>query len=192
MKNYFDLIKHARKSLQKTIAYDIDSSHSGIILEEFNENNIGWKVAWSHDDHSKIIILESEQLVLSNKVDNETFVRRLLRDISSDDEETKEISSDVLCYFIESEGIKIDENILKQIILKLIHRLKVENNPNVQQKLIEVIIEYIWLETTEDQNRQNIISDLAKLDNDMLFNYFDDEDYNNNIDVLEYLKRRDL
>ena len=186
----FDYIKSTRNILQKFRAFDKKTSSYGIILEEFNENGNGWKVAFSYDKSAEIIIIESNQIQILNIIDNEEFVNRLSRDINSKDEKTREISSEVLCYFIEFFGNLINYEFLENVVLQMLQRLKIENNYDVQQKLIEGIIEYIWFENIEEEHRQNIISDLAKLDNELLFPYFEDEDYKKYEDVNIYLSKR--
>jgi hypothetical protein len=184
-----DYIKATNNNIQGQIALNKITNEKGIVIGEFNENNAGWKVQISLDNESIIQLLNPNDYTLLGYCDNQIFLDRLIRDINSQDLKTRQWTTETLCYYIETTGSDIELQLLSNSINKMINRLAIETDYDVQQKLSEGIFEYIWLEMLNKEEEQDLIIKLAKMDKDTLFCYLDDEAYLQFDEVKQFIKR---
>ncbi len=185
----YDYIRSVNKGIQAKTALNKISNEKGIVIGEFNENNTGWKVQFSLDNNTLIQLATSNDLLIIGNCDNNTFLERLVRDIYAEDLETRQWASEILCYFIESNGSELDFDLLTYSVNKMIERLSIEDNYDVEQKLSEGIFEFIWLEKLTKEKERNLIIQLAGINKDTLFCYLDDEEYLRNKEVKEFISR---
>jgi hypothetical protein len=167
------------------------TSEEGIILQEINENNTGWKVQFSFDDKTLIKRFNDDEITILEKVQHkETILERLARDINSPDLDTQIWSSEILCYFIEDYGNEIETEKLEKTVSAMFNKLSLENEYDIEQKLAEGIFEFLWLEQIDSKSQENLIIKLAELNKDCLFCYLDDEEYLSLKEVKEFVKRK--
>jgi hypothetical protein len=165
------------KSLTGHIATLKSSQESGLVLGEININNSGWKVQFSFDNKILIERTLPSDLDIKELVNDESMLKRLTRDINSNHLETRQYSSELLCYFIEETGTELDMNSLSYTINVMVDRIAVEENWDVGQKLGEGIYEFICLQKIEKNFELDLIKKLATLDKDFLYSYLNDEEY---------------
>jgi len=183
--NYIAVTHH---NYQGCIAVIKETSESGIILNERNENNTGWKVQFSFDDKSLVKRFNPDELNIHNKINDNLLLERLIRDINSDDLNTRQWSSEVLCYFIEEVGSELDFNLLKSSVDEMKNSLSVEEDFDVQLKLSEGIFEFIYLQKLDKSSEYNLITKLAALNKDVLYTYLDDEEYLQFDEVKDFIE----
>ena len=168
------------------------TSEEGIILEEINENNTGWKAQLSLDNKVLIKRVHLNEITILEKVKDEFILERLTRDINSEDLNTQLWSSEILCNFIENYGNSIDIQKLEKSISVIIDKLSLENEYEIEQKLAELIFEYLWLERIDKKAEEEFIIKLAKLNKDCLYCYLDDEEYLLLEEVKEFIDRKNI
>ena len=124
----------------------LNSETRGIILQmnSWSSENMVEKYAISLDNYIKIERVTEDNISFGEKVSDETYFNRIIRDIQSEEELTREYATEILCDFIEFEIENIDLNLLKLGIDKIIEQIKVENNINAEHKLVEGLFEFIW------------------------------------------------
>jgi len=167
-----------------------DLNETGLALGYSSEFNEEWKYTVSLDPSSKIHRVTEDKITSIEKIDNDLFYKRLLRDIQSSDLFTKKYSSELICDFIEFESDSIAFELLKDSIETIISVLKTEKDPNVGQKLAESIFEFIWLEELIETEVTNLLKRLANLNSDWTYSYLDDEDYMIIPEVKSYIERK--
>lgn len=164
----------------------------GIIVQEINENNTGWKVQFSFENNNLIKRFDFNEITVVEKLNDEILLERLTRNINSEDLDTQIWSSEILCYFIEENGMDIDENSLENAIKEMINKLSVENEYEIEQKLAEGIFEFLWLEKIDKSDEEKLIIKLANLNKDCLYCYLDEEEYMVIQEVKEFIERKDI
>jgi hypothetical protein len=168
------------------------TTEEGIILEEINENNTGWKAQFSFDNKPLIIRVNLNEITILEKVKHEFILERLTRDINSKDLNTQVWSSEILCNFIEDYGDSIDIQKLEKSVSEMINKLSFENEYEIEQNLAEGIFEYLWLERIDKKVEEELIIKLAKLNKDCLYCYLDDEEYLLFEEVKEFVERKNI
>ena len=166
------------------------TSEEGIILQEINENNNGWKVQFSFDFKNLIRRFDFSEITIIEKVKDEIILEHLTRDLNSEDINTQIWSSEILCYFIEDCGNDTEKVKLEKTIDTMYHKLKVKNEYCVEQKLAEGIFEFIWLEKIDKIAEEKLIIKLAKLNKDCFYSYLDNEEYLSIDEVREFVERK--
>ena len=68
-----------------------------------------------------------------------------------------------------------DLKILKLGIEKVIEQIKIEKNPNVEQKLAEGLFEFIWHEKLSKKEEVELLERLTEIDSYQLWSYLGDE-----------------
>jgi hypothetical protein len=165
---------------------------NGIILQEINENNTGWKVQFSFEKKNLIKRFDFDEITIVEKVKDELLLKQLIRNINSEDLDTQIWSSEILCYFIEEYGNDIEIVELEKGIELMINKLKVENEYDIEQKIAEGIFEYLCLEKIDRKEEKKLIITLAKLNKDCLYCYLDDDDYLEIEEVKEFIERKQI
>jgi hypothetical protein len=168
------------------------SSEEGIILQEINENNSGWKLQFSFDNKTLITRFDLNEITIFEKLKDELLLERLTRDINSNDLNTQIWSSEILCYFIEEYGENIEIKILEKAILEMLNELSRENEYDIEQKLAEGIFEFLWLEKIDKYAEEKLIIKLANLNKDCLYCYLDEEEYLKIHEVKEFIERKNI
>jgi hypothetical protein len=166
------------------------TSEEGIILQEINENNTGWKVQFSFENKNLIKRFDFNEITVVEKLNDEILLERLTRNINSEDLDTQIWSSEILCYFIEEYGMDIDKESLENTIKEMVNKLSVENEYEIEQKLAEGIFEFLWLENIDKSDEEKLIIKLAKLNKDCLYCYLDEEEYMAIEEVKEFIERK--
>ena len=162
----------------------------GIVLQEINENNGGWKVQFSFENKNLIKRFDFNEITVVEKVKDELLLERLTRNINSENLETQIWSSEILCYFIEEYGNVIGKVELEKAIELMTNKLKEENEYDIEQKLAEGIFEFLCLEKIDRKEEEKLIITLAKLNKDCLYSYLDDEDYLKIEEVKKFIERK--
>lgn len=175
------------KSLTGHIAFIKSTNEFGLILGKINENNTGWKVQFSFDTKVLVERLNLSDIVIGEQKGLETILERLVRDINSEDLQTRQWTSEILCYFIEENGSEIDFDTLKSSVPKLVERISLEDDWDVGQKLSEGIFEFIYLQKLDKKSEFELVTKLATLDKDYLHTYLDDEEYLDIKEVKEFI-----
>ena len=168
------------------------SSEEGIILQEINENNRGWKLQFSFDNKTLITCFDFNEITIFEKLKDELLLERLIRDISSNNLNTQIWSSEILCYFIEEYGENIELKILEKAILEMVNELSRENEYDIEQKLAEGIFEFLCLEKIDKYAEEKLIIKLASLNKDCLYCYLDEEEYLTIEEVKEFIERKNI
>ncbi|MBF4473811.1 hypothetical protein [Flavobacterium sp. HJJ] len=168
------------------------TSEEGIILQEINENNIGWKVQFSFENKNLIKRFDYNEITIVEKVKDELLLKQLIKNINSEDLDTQFWSSEILCYFVEEYGNDIEMAELAKAIESMINKLKVENEYNIEQKLAEGIFEFLWLEKIDKKEEEKLIITLAKLNKDCFYCYLNDDDYLSITEVKKFIERKQI
>ena len=169
------------------IANHKTTNEQGLILGEISFNNTGWKAQFSYDNKIEIDSINLSELNIGElRSDNESL-SRLLRDINSTSEQTREWASEILCNFIEEAGADIELDTLQSAVNKMVDRITIEDNWKVGQKLGEGIYEFICLQKIDKTAELELIKKLALLDKDFLYSYLDDEEYLQIKEVNDYI-----
>ena len=157
----------------------LNTEKTGIILNlsRWSCDNMIEKYSVSFDKECKIERITEEHISLGEKVSEIDFFNRLIRDIQSPEEKTREFSSTILCDFLEFEIVDFDLDILKLGIEEIIKQLKFEKNVNAEQKLAEGLFEFIWSEKLIKKEELELLERMIEIDSYQICNYLDDEDY---------------
>ena len=98
------------------IANHKTTNEQGLILGEISFHGVGWQAQFSYDDKIEIDVIKLSELDIGElKSDYETL-SRLLRDINSTIQQTRELASEILCNFIEEVGADIDLETLQNAL----------------------------------------------------------------------------
>jgi hypothetical protein len=117
-----------------------------------------------------------------------SFFERLIRDIQSLDEKTREYASSILCDFLEFEIEDFNSAVLKTGIEKVISQLKLEKDSSIGQKLAEGIFEFIQSKKLTPKEEIKILERLTEIESYYLYDYLDDEDYLTILKVKKYIE----
>jgi hypothetical protein len=189
LKQEFDDIKVVNNSNQGKFALNTLSNEKGIIIGEFNENNTGWKIQFSLDHSSNIQLITSKEITITGICDDTVFLERLIRDIYSEDLKTRQWASLVLCDFIEFNGEELELDLLNKSIDKMVERLSIENDYEVEKKLSEGLFEFLCLEKLTQKDEQKLVIQLANLNKEVLFCYLNNEEYAQIPEVKAFINR---
>ena len=133
------------------------------------------KYAISLDNDIKIERVTEDNISFGEKVSDETYFNRIIRDIQSEEELTREYATEILCDFIEFEIENIDLNLLKLGIDKIIEQIKVENNINAEHKLVEGLFEFIWHKKISKKAEIDLLERLTEIDKYYIWSYLGDQ-----------------
>jgi len=149
----------------------------GIILQmnSWSSEKMVPKYAISLDNDIKIVRVTKENISFGEKISDETYFNRILRDIQSEEELTREHASEILCDFLEFEIENIDLSVLKSGIQKIIEQIKVENNINSEHKLVEGLFEFIWHKKISEKAEIELLERLTEIDKYYVWSYLGDE-----------------
>jgi len=150
---------------------------TGIILElnKLSTEKFVEKFLISYDDESIIERINSEEIIIGEMVHKTIFFNRILRDIQSTNDLTREYASSILCDFLEFDikDFKIEELIIG--VETIINQVKVENNINVEHKLVEGLFEFIWHKKLDKTKEVELLERLTKIDKFYIWSYLGDE-----------------
>jgi hypothetical protein len=157
----------------------VNSEKTGITLElnSWSSENMVEKYSVSFDVESKIERITEDQISFGEKVSKTDFFKRLIRDIQSTEEKTREFASGILCDFLEFDIADFDLKTLKLGIEKIIEQLTTEKNVNAEQKLAEGLFEFIWSEKLIKKEELALLESLTEIDSYQICHYLDNEDY---------------
>jgi len=155
----------------------LNSETRGIILQmnSWSSENMVEKYAISLDNDIKIERVTEDNISFGEKVSDETYFNRIIRDIQSEEELTREYATEILCDFIEFEIENIDLNLLKLGIDKIIEQIKVENNINAEHKLVEGLFEFIWHKKISKKAEIDLLERLTEIDKYYVWSYLGDQ-----------------
>lgn len=154
----------------------LNSEETGIILEfiSLSPENIE-EFLISYDNKTKIDRITQQQIHLGEKVSKSEFFSRLIRDIQSPYQETREIASTILCDFLEFDIEEFDFRFLKSGIEKIIEQIIVEENINVEHKLVEGLFEFVWHKNLSKKAEIELLEKLTEIDKYYVWSYLGDE-----------------
>lgn len=157
----------------------LNSEKTGITLElnSWSSENMLEKYSVSFDKENNIQRITENQLSFGEKISKTVFFKRLIRDIQSSEEKTREFASVILCDFLEFDIIDFDLNTLKLGIEEIIKQLKSEKNANTEQKLAEGLFEFIWSEKLNKKEELKLLERLTEIDSYQICQYLNHEDY---------------
>ena len=149
----------------------------GIILQmnSWSSENMVEKYAISLDNDIKIERVTEDNISFGEKVSDETYFNRIIRDIQSEEELTREHATEILCDFLEFEIENVDLNPLKLGIEKIIEQIKVENNINAEHKLVEGLFEFIWHKKISKKAEIELLERLTEIDKYYVWSYLGDQ-----------------
>ncbi|WP_305952614.1 hypothetical protein [Emticicia oligotrophica] len=155
----------------------INSEKIGITLElnSLSNDNKAKKYSISYDNESKIDTVNQDQIILGEKISKIDFFLRLVRDIQSNDDQTREYASSTLCDFLEFDTQDFNLEVLENGIDIIIEQIKIEKNINVEQKLVEGIFEFIWLKRITKIKEIGLLERLTEIDKYYIWSYLGDE-----------------
>ena len=165
------------KSLMGHIAVHKATNEQGLILEEININNTGWKAQFSLDNKIQIDRINLTDLEIGSIRSDSEILDRLLRDITATNNETREWAAEMLCNFIEQAGADLQIDELQTAINTMVHKIADEDNWNIGQMLGEGIYEFICLQKIDKKDELALVKELALLGKDFLYSCLDDEEY---------------
>lgn len=155
----------------------INSGKTGVILglNSLSIEKMVEKYSISYDDEPKIERVTQDQIICGEKISKDDFFGRLIRDIQSTNDQTREYASAILCDFLEFGIQDIDLEILKIGIEKIIEQITLENNKNVEHKLVEGLFEFIWHKKLTKINEVELLERLTEIDKYYIWSYLGDE-----------------
>ena len=163
------------------------TNEQGLILGEINVNYTGWKAQFSFNNKIQIDRISLTDLEIGLVKSDSEILDRLLRDITSTNNETKEWAAEILCNFIEETGPFLEVDKLQTAINTMVDQIATEDNWNVGQKLGEGIYGFICLQKIDKKAEFELVKRLALLDKDYLHSYLDDEEYLHIKEVNEFI-----
>ena len=169
----------------------VNSEKTGITLEmnSWSTENFIEKYSVSFDNEKIIERIKTENISFGEKVSKIDFFNRLIRDIQSKDEKTKEFASEILCDFLEFDISDFELKTLKIGIEKIIEQLKAEENINAEQKLAEGLFEFICSGKLNNKEELELLERLTEIDSYQISRYLDDEDYLKIPKVKKYVEK---
>ncbi|WP_375561524.1 hypothetical protein ACE193_02915 [Bernardetia sp. OM2101] len=166
------------------------NNETGISVQYFDKNITKGSFQISLDSSPQITVIQIEDVTLLEKVTNEEYFKRLLRDIRSQDTYTRDAAAFILSGFIEFSSNTIDFDIIKEGIEIVIAQISVEKQYEIAHYLAASIFEYIWLEKLTSQEERQFIIRLSNIDADNLYGYLNnDDEYLEIPEVQAYIER---
>jgi len=155
----------------------LNSEKTGITLElnSWSSENMEEKYSVSLDKENVIERITKDQLSFGEKVSKTDFFQRLIRDIQSSEEKTREFASAILCDFLEFDIADFDLDILELGIEKIIEQITVEENINSEHKLVEGLFEFIWSKKISNSEEIKLLERLTEIDKYYIWSYLGDE-----------------
>lgn len=153
------------------------SKITGIVLSLScwaSESNIP-KYSASFDNEAKVERITKDNISLGEKVSDIDFFDRLIRDIQSTEEITREFASEILCDFLEDKIEVFDLETINSRIEKVIDQIKIENNINVEHKLVEGLFEFIWHEKLSKKAEIDLLERLIEIDSYYTWSYLESQ-----------------
>ena len=163
------------------------TNEQGLILGEIDVNNTGWKAQFSFNCKIQIERISLTDLEIGLVKSDIEILDRLLRDITSTNNETKEQAAEILCNFIEETGPHLEINQLQTAINAIVNQITIEDKWNVGQKLGEAIYEFICLHKIDKKTEFELVKRLALSNKDYLHSYLDNEEYLEIKEVNEFI-----
>ncbi|WP_139262272.1 hypothetical protein [Flavobacterium degerlachei] len=133
------------------------------------------KYSVSYDDENKIERITKELISFGKKISKTDFFKRLIRDIQSTEEKTRELASAILCDFLEFDIADFEFKNLKFGIEIIIEQLKTEKNINAEQKLTEGLFEFILHEKMSTDQKTELLEKLTEISSYVVWSYLGDE-----------------
>ena len=155
----------------------LNSEKTGITLElnSWSSENMAEKYSVSFDRENIIERITENDISFGKKVSKNDFFKRLIRDIQSSEEKTREFASAILCDFLEFEIVDFDLMILNVGIEKIIEQITVEKNINAEHKLVEGLFEFIWHKKISTKAEIELLERLTEIDKYYIWSYLGDE-----------------
>lgn len=154
-----------------------NSKKTGITLQIDSSSckNLARKYVVSFDIEKKIEPIKQENISFGEKISKVDFFNRLIRDIQSSEENTREFATAILCDFLEFDIVDFDLKILNIGIEKIIKQIKVEKNINAEHKLVEGLFEFIWHKKISIKTEIELLERLTEIDKYYVWSYLGDE-----------------
>ena len=154
-----------------------NSEKTGIILQidGWSTENFVEKYSVSFDNEKKIERIEPKNISFGKEVSKIEFFNRLIRDIQSSEEKTREFATAILCDFLEFEIVDFDLIILNVGIEKIIEQITIEKNINAEHKLVEGLFEFIWHKKISAKAEIELLERLTEIDKYYVWSYLGDE-----------------
>ncbi len=170
----------------------LNSETTGITLEisGMSSENMVEKYSVSYDDEDKIERVTQDQLIIGEKISKTDFFKRLIKNIQSINEQTREYASSILCDFLEFDIQNFNMEALKNGIEIIIEQIKIEKNINVEHKLVEGLFEFIWHKKITIFKEVELLERLTLIDKYYIWSYLGDE-ITENIESYNSLKLSD-
>ncbi|PKH52909.1 hypothetical protein CXF68_20365 [Tenacibaculum sp. Bg11-29] len=155
----------------------LNSEETGITLElnSWSSKNMVEKYSVSFDKENLIERITKDKISFGEKVSKTDFFKRLIRDIQSSGEKTREFASAILCDFLEFDIADFDLNVLKIGIEKVIEQIIVEKNINAEHKLVEGLFEFVWYKRISKKAEIELLERLTEIDKYYVWSYLGDE-----------------
>lgn len=168
------------------------NNETGISVQYFDKSATEGSFQISLDSSPQIVVVQIEGVTLLEKITNEEYFKRLLRDIRSPDTYTRLWAATMLCDFIEFSSDDIDFSIIIEGIEIVVAQIIIEDNSEVAHYLAESIFEYICcLEELSKEEELQFVIRLSSLDSDYLYGYLIHDDYSEISEIQAYIKRTD-
>ncbi|SDW55424.1 hypothetical protein SAMN05444338_103169 [Flavobacterium degerlachei] len=155
----------------------LNSEKTGITLglSSCSSEKMVEKYSVSYDDENKIERITKELISFGKKISKTDFFKRLIRDIQSTEEKTRELASAILCDFLEFDIADFEFKNLKFGIEIIIEQLKTEKNINAEQKLTEGLFEFILHEKMSTDQKTELLEKLTEISSYVVWSYLGDE-----------------
>lgn len=155
----------------------LNSEKTGITIElnSWSSDNMDGKYSVSFDDENIIEGITKDKIFLGEKVSKTVFFKRLIRNIQSSEEKTREFASSIICDFLEFDIADFDLDILKLGIEKIIRQITIEENVNSEHKLVEGLFEFIWSKKLSKKEETELLERLTEIDKYYIWSYLGDE-----------------
>lgn len=124
----------------------LNSNKTGITLSlhSVNNKNSNDHLLLSFDNENKIETLSTEEISIGANISQSEIFNRLVKHIQSTDQRTREIASEMISNFMEFDTENFDNQLLQLGVEMMIDQIIIEENINVEHKLVEGIFEFIW------------------------------------------------
>jgi len=155
----------------------VNSEETGISLMVSSRSveNFIEKYSISYDNEIKIESVTKDQITIGEKISKQDFFFRLIRDVQSTEEQTREFAAEILCHFLEFGISDFELETLKIGVEKIVNQIKVENNINVEQKLAEGLFEFIWHKKLSNKDEVELFERLTEIDKYYVWSYLGSE-----------------
>lgn len=154
----------------------LDSGKTGVSIVFNNERSKSIeKYLVSFDEKNIIERIKKDDISFGEKISKIDFYKRLIRDIQASDEQTREIASEILCYFLEVNIVDLNLDVLKPGIEQIIKQITAESNINSEHKLVEGLFEFIWSKKLSKKEETELLERLTEIDKYYVWSYLGDE-----------------